>query len=226
MLESYEMRLPADAVIPAEKLSQYLLVPRPWDDKAKFLAQAGFDRERPEMLMHALHELASQGDAVSDGANEYGELFRLDGILVGPNGRQLVVTTIWLRQHVDDQVRFVTLKPPQGECPMKPPLYERRTCSIDGGRCQLEAGDRYPQYAQRVTLRPSRQLVGVGRSRYRKQRVSSASVAATSNTGLDLPALGAGTDIDPGDLPARIATAQHAGTHQAAACSRAFVPCA
>jgi hypothetical protein len=32
------MRLPADAVIAAEKLSQYLLVPRPWDDKAKFLA--------------------------------------------------------------------------------------------------------------------------------------------------------------------------------------------
>jgi hypothetical protein len=67
------MRIPADAVVPAEKLSHYLLVPRPWDDKAKFLAQAGFDRERPETLLRALRDLAAQGDAVSDGANEYGE---------------------------------------------------------------------------------------------------------------------------------------------------------
>jgi hypothetical protein len=55
--------------------------------------------------------LATQGDAVSDGANEYGEFVRLDGVLVGPNGRQLDVTTIWLRQHLDGSVRFVTLKP-------------------------------------------------------------------------------------------------------------------
>ena len=111
MLDSRRMRIPADAEIPAEKLTHYLLVPRPWDDKAKFLAQAGFDRERPETLLRALRDLAAQGDAVSDGANEYGEFLRLDGILVGPNGRQLAVTTIWLRQHIDGPVRFVTLKP-------------------------------------------------------------------------------------------------------------------
>lgn len=111
LLDSRRMRIPADAVVPAEKLSHYLLVSRPWDDKAKFLAQAGFDRERPETLLRALRELAAQGDAVSDGANEYGEFLRLDGILVGPNGRQLAVTTIWLRQHIDGPVRFVTLKP-------------------------------------------------------------------------------------------------------------------
>jgi hypothetical protein len=105
------MRLSADAVIPAEKLSHYLLVPRPWDDKARFLALAGFDRERPEELLYALRELAAQGDAVSDGANDYGEFLRVDGILVGPNGRRLSVTTIWLRQHLDGWVRFVTLKP-------------------------------------------------------------------------------------------------------------------
>jgi len=42
-VDSDSMRIPADAVIAAEKLTGYLPLPRPWDDKAKFLAQAGFD---------------------------------------------------------------------------------------------------------------------------------------------------------------------------------------
>jgi hypothetical protein len=50
MLDSRRMRIPADAKIPAEKLTHYLLVLPPWDDKAKFLAQAGFDRQHPETL--------------------------------------------------------------------------------------------------------------------------------------------------------------------------------
>jgi|SRR5580693_880221 hypothetical protein len=105
------MRIPADALIPAEKLVRYLLVPRPWDDKAKFLAQAGFGQGNPESLLAALRGLAGEAEAVSDRENEYGEFFRTDGILVGPNGRQLRVTAIWLRQHLDGVVRFVTLKP-------------------------------------------------------------------------------------------------------------------
>ena len=36
------MRIPDDAIIPEEKLTRYLLVPHPSDDKSKFLAQAGF----------------------------------------------------------------------------------------------------------------------------------------------------------------------------------------
>jgi len=105
------MRIPADALIPAEKLTGYLLLPRPWDDKAKFLAQAGFDRENPDALLGALRELAASTDAAPDGVNEYGEFLRLDGDLVGPNGRELAVTAVWFRQHADRRVRFVTLKP-------------------------------------------------------------------------------------------------------------------
>ena len=36
------MKIPEDAIIPMEKLTAYLLLPRPGDDKSKFLAQAGF----------------------------------------------------------------------------------------------------------------------------------------------------------------------------------------
>src|ERR1700674_292651 len=111
MLDCGLMRIPADALILAEKLTRYLLLPRPWDDKAKFLAQAGFGRGNPETLLGALRELASGADAFQDGQNDYGEFLRTDGELVGPSGRRLAVTAIWLRQHLDGQGRFVTLKP-------------------------------------------------------------------------------------------------------------------
>ncbi len=105
------MRIPADAWIAAEKLTGYLLLQRPWDDKSKFLAQAGFDRTNPEALLEALRALAAEAEAIQDGVNEYGEFLRIDGDLVGPNGRRLAVSAIWLRQHLDGRVRFVTLKP-------------------------------------------------------------------------------------------------------------------
>jgi hypothetical protein len=36
------------AIIPEEKITRYLLVPRIKDDKSKFLAQAGFTQDNPE----------------------------------------------------------------------------------------------------------------------------------------------------------------------------------
>jgi len=105
------MKIPSDAIIPLEKITEYLLVPREWDDKSKFLAQAGFLRDNPELLLRAIRKLATDVDAVEDRTNEYGAFFRVEGELQGPNGRGLQVVTIWLRRHVDGQVRFVTLKP-------------------------------------------------------------------------------------------------------------------
>jgi hypothetical protein len=45
------MRIPEDVIIPLEKLTNYLLVPRPVDDKSKFLAKAGFTLMNPAGLM-------------------------------------------------------------------------------------------------------------------------------------------------------------------------------
>jgi hypothetical protein len=105
------VRIPPDAVIALEKLTAYLLVAREWDDKSKFLAQAGFSRENPHLLLAAIRGLAATAEAVEDGVNEYGAFLRAEGALAGPNGRSLAVVTIWLRSHSDDRVRFVTLKP-------------------------------------------------------------------------------------------------------------------
>jgi hypothetical protein len=94
-----------------EKLTAYLLVPRDWDDKSKFLASAGFTRDNPHLLLTAVRELAATAEAVEDGQNEYGVFLRAEGALTGPNGRTLSVVTVWLESLKDGRTRFVTLKP-------------------------------------------------------------------------------------------------------------------
>jgi hypothetical protein len=105
------VRLPPDVIIPMEKLTAYLLVAREWDDKSKFLAQAGFTRDNPHLLLAAIRELAATAETVEDGRNEYGVFLRAEGELTGPNGRILAVATIWLQSYGDGRIRFVTLKP-------------------------------------------------------------------------------------------------------------------
>jgi uncharacterized protein DUF6883 len=105
------VKLPPAAIIPMEKLTGYLLVARDWDDKSTFLAQAGFNRQNPHLLLEALRKLAADAEAVEDRANEYGEILRADGELVGPEGQVVSVVTIWIRERLGGKVRFVTLKP-------------------------------------------------------------------------------------------------------------------
>ena len=104
------MRISADALIAREKLTLYLLAPRRKNDKSRFLASAGFSQADPDALEAALRRLAGEVDAVSDGEDVYGVYYRVEGGLQGPNGT-LRVVTIWIRQHADGIVRFVTLKP-------------------------------------------------------------------------------------------------------------------
>ncbi|MGC1722028.1 MAG: DUF6883 domain-containing protein [Isosphaeraceae bacterium] len=105
------MKIPEDAVIPVEKLTKYLLVPRPWDDKSRFLAQAGLDQSNPDALMAAIRALAIRAEGSEDESNEYGTFYRLEGSLVGPGGQSLAVVTVWMRWHADRSFHFVTLKP-------------------------------------------------------------------------------------------------------------------
>jgi hypothetical protein len=44
------MRLPADTVIPDDKITKYLLVRRPRGDKSVWLESAGYSLEEPEQL--------------------------------------------------------------------------------------------------------------------------------------------------------------------------------
>ncbi|BAZ22849.1 hypothetical protein NIES4073_37370 [Kalymmatonema gypsitolerans NIES-4073] len=105
------MKIPADAIIPDEKLTRYLLVYKARNDKSKFLAQAGFSQENPEALRAAISSLAESVEAVEDGTNEYGIFYRVEGDLNGINGVNLSVVTIWLQRQSDGKFQFVTLKP-------------------------------------------------------------------------------------------------------------------
>ena len=111
------MRIPDVAEIAPKKLTGYLLVPRPTDDKSKFLAQAGFIPANPDELLGSLRRLAMEVDAVEDGGNEFGTFYRADGSLVGLDGRALAVATVWLRWHSDGSFHFVTLKPSRSPRP-------------------------------------------------------------------------------------------------------------
>lgn len=105
------MKIPEDAIIPDDKMTRYLLVPKPRNDKSKFLAQAGFTSEDPEILKAAIRALASRENAVEDEDNEYGTFYRVVGELVGEDGIALSVVTIWLKRPSDGKFYFITLKP-------------------------------------------------------------------------------------------------------------------
>jgi len=103
--------MPQDAIIPDDKISNYLLKYRDKDDKSKFLAQAGFTEDNPEKLRLAILQLMETVDPIEDITNEYGTFYRIEGELIGVNQRNLSVVTVWLKRKIDNQFQFVTLKP-------------------------------------------------------------------------------------------------------------------
>jgi hypothetical protein len=105
------LQLPSDSIIPEDKITRYLLVPRIKDDKSKFLAQAGFTQENSEELLLAIRQLAATNEAIEDNTNEYGIFYIVEGNLQGINDRDLAVVTIWLQSKHDGNFRFITLKP-------------------------------------------------------------------------------------------------------------------
>lgn len=105
------MKIPEDAIIPNAKLTRYLLVLRPRNDKSKFLAQAGFTAENPEALLVQLRQLVRTSNALEDRTDEYGTYYQVKGILHGDNDIHLNVITIWLQRKIDQQFQFITLIP-------------------------------------------------------------------------------------------------------------------
>ncbi len=107
------MRIPSDGTIDETKLTGYLLVPRPWDDKSGYLRRVGFALENWTDLRGAIRRLADAVDAVEDRSNEYGTFYRVEGMLAGAAGSAQVVC-IWMKRAIDGSFHFVTLKPSKG----------------------------------------------------------------------------------------------------------------
>ena len=106
-----QMKLPPDCLIPAEKITRYLLVPLARGDKSAFLSRAGYTQENPLQLLDDLRTQILPLDAVAAGENKFGGYFEVRGLLRGPNGVGLRVRTIWMTEHLSGSTKFVTLVP-------------------------------------------------------------------------------------------------------------------
>ena len=105
------MKIPVDAIIPEPKLTKYLLVFKPRNDKSQFLAQAGFTLDNWLALKTAIQQLNQSVEAQADRTDEYGTFYNVSGELQGVNGIDLSVVTIWLERKSDGKFQFITLLP-------------------------------------------------------------------------------------------------------------------
>ncbi|MGF1522662.1 MAG: DUF6883 domain-containing protein [Leptolyngbyaceae cyanobacterium] len=106
------MLLPQNAIIAEEKLTQYLLVRLPKDDKSKFLAQAGYTLDNWQQLEQDLRTQVLTQTAEFVETTRYGKKYAIAACLRGPNGVEISVLTIWMV--TNGTTRFVTLVPDKG----------------------------------------------------------------------------------------------------------------
>jgi hypothetical protein len=104
------MYLSLNAIIPEAKLTSYLLVWKQKDDKSGFLAQAGYTIDNWQNLEQDLRSLL-KNEATLDRETPFGNIYRIEGILVGSNGVKLKVATFWMIDSFSKETRFVTLLP-------------------------------------------------------------------------------------------------------------------
>ncbi|SRR5258706_5105430 len=105
------MKLPPDAIISERKLREYLLTRRNEDDKFGFLALAGYGPTFWRQLETDIRQLIHDYDADLVRKTPYGDIYKIMGRLVGPNGRALNIVTIWIILSTNGETRFVTLFP-------------------------------------------------------------------------------------------------------------------
>jgi hypothetical protein len=109
------MKLPIDTIIAPAKLTNYLLVFRPVDDKSKFLPQAGYSLKNWQQLETDLRNQLLPLDATSSSEpNQFGDVYEISGVLTGVNGVSLDVLTIWMTEYETGQTKFITLYPNKG----------------------------------------------------------------------------------------------------------------
>lgn len=109
------MKLPDNAVIAREKLTHYLLVHLPKNDKSAWLARAGYNMDNIEILLADLRAqiLANPSEHVR--AVPHGDYFKIDGPLQGPNGHILHIRSIWMKERLSGITKFITLYPVKGK---------------------------------------------------------------------------------------------------------------
>jgi len=98
-----------NVIIAKAKLTQYLLVPLPKDDKSKYLAKGGYFLDNWQQLETDIREQILSQEATLIETTRFGQKYEIRGNLIGPNGVTLPVLTVWMR--TPREIKFVTLVP-------------------------------------------------------------------------------------------------------------------
>lgn len=109
------MKLPVNAIIASEKLTQYLLTLRKRNDKSQWLSQAGYFLENWQLLEKDLRTQILSLTGIPIENTKYGQMYEIKGNLTGPNGRALAVCTIWMTETATRETKFITMYPDKGE---------------------------------------------------------------------------------------------------------------
>ena len=105
------MYLTSEAVIAPDKLTRYLLVPKKLNDKSRWLGRAGYTLENWPQLESDIRCQVLSREAIPDGTNSYGDMYRIVCALSGPNGRTIHTVTIWMHEYESGVTKFITMYP-------------------------------------------------------------------------------------------------------------------
>jgi hypothetical protein len=105
------MKLPADAIIAREKVSNNLLVRQSRGDKSAFLEKGGYTPSNIDTLIIDIAGIRDGNEAQQVDENKFGRYYEVVGTLRGPSGVGLGVRTIWMTEHLSEVTKFITLIP-------------------------------------------------------------------------------------------------------------------
>ena len=101
------------AVIDERKVRDYLLSPvHPIGrHKARFFYRLGYRREAWKRLAGDLEGILMDGSIVNVEKTIYGDKYIVKGLLKGPSGETVGVTTVWVVKKSEDSPRLITAYP-------------------------------------------------------------------------------------------------------------------
>ncbi len=109
------MKMSSNLVIENPKLTRYLLVYQPKDDKSNFLAQYGYTLDNWQVLKQAIIE-AVQGQEIDQiTQTNWGQRFKVKSQWTGLNGELIKIITVWQQAEGEDTIKLITLYPDKSE---------------------------------------------------------------------------------------------------------------
>lgn len=109
------MKLPSSdkAIVPKKKLIDYLLSETHpvGSSKAKFFRGHGYKKTNIEELAKSLLHIAQTNDVKNIRELDYGTNYLIEGTIKTPNGKTVIITTVWFIQTEKSRPSFVTAYP-------------------------------------------------------------------------------------------------------------------